>query len=89
MTSWDRTLHLSTNHLIELDGDRARLRAPLVAIHVHPATESKAPLLAAHILEADAVRTTDGWRFERFALRPVWTVGDAPAGLEAKRGPMT
>jgi hypothetical protein len=75
MAQWERTLHFSTNHRIEFDGDKARLSARLMAIHVHPGENPLEPLIAANQLDADAVRTNIGWRFERFALRNVenWT----------------
>ena len=85
MARWDRTLHFSTNHCIEFDGDRARVTARLMAIHVHPGESPPDPLIAANILEADAVRTSPGWRFERFAPRTVWRTGESPApvGVDA------
>ena len=79
MTRWDRTLHFTTNHRIELDGDHAHLTARLLAIHVHPGENPPESLIAANMLDADAVRTSGGWRFERFAPRTVWRAGRQPA----------
>ncbi len=83
MGRWARTLHFSTNHVIEFDGGRARLTARLMAIHVHPGDDPPDPLIAANRLEADAVKTEDGWRFERFAPHTVWRTGQpaAPVGV--------
>ena len=79
MTRWDRTLHFTTNHRIELDGDHAHLTARLLAIHVHPGENPPESLIAANMLDADAVRTSGGWRFERFAPRTIWRAGQQPA----------
>jgi hypothetical protein len=78
MARWDRTLHFSTNHRIEFDGERAHLTARLMAIHVHPGEDPPDSLIAANVLDADAVLTSNGWRFERFAPRTVWRTGQSP-----------
>jgi len=78
MTRWERTLHFTTNHQVEVDGDRAHLSARLMAIHVHPGENPPDELIAANLVEADAVRTGEGWRFERFAPRTVWRTGQRP-----------
>jgi SnoaL-like domain len=79
MARWERTFHFSSNHRIELDGERAHLTARLMAIHVHPGENPPDPLIAANLLDADAVRTSNGWRFERFAPRTIWRTGQSPA----------
>jgi hypothetical protein len=86
MARWERTLHFSTNHRIEFDGRRAHLTARLMAIHVHPGESPPDPLLAANILEADAVPTASGWRFERFAPRTIWRTGQSPAPIGVGEG---
>jgi len=85
MARWERTLHFSTNHRIELDGEHAHLTARLMAIHVHPGANPPDPLIAANLLEADAVHTNNGWRFERFAPRTLWRTGRSPAEIEANQ----
>jgi hypothetical protein len=82
MARWARTVHFSANHRIELDGERAHLTARLMAIHVHPGENPPDPLIAANVLDADAVLTSNGWRFERFAPRTLWRTGQAPAPVE-------
>ena len=81
MARWERTFHFSTNHRIELHG-HAHLTARLMAIHVHPGENPPDPLVAANLLDADAVHTSNGWRFERFAPRTVWRAGQSPAESE-------
>jgi hypothetical protein len=79
MGRWERTFHFSTNHRVEFDGEHAHLTARLLAIHVHPGENPPDPLIAANLLDADAVQTSKGWRFERFAPRNVWRSGQPPA----------
>jgi predicted nucleic acid-binding protein len=83
MARWERTLHFSTNHRIEFDGEHAHLTARLMAIHVHPGENPPDPLIAANLLDADAVLTSNGWRFERFAPRTLWRTGQSPDEITA------
>lgn len=75
MARWERTLHFSTNHRVALHGEHAHVTARLMAIHVHPGVNPPDALIAANLLDADAVHTSQGWRFERFAPRTVWRAG--------------
>jgi hypothetical protein len=79
---WDRTFHISTNAQIDLDRDRAHLRAQLLAIHVHRESNPPEPYVIANVFEADAVRTVDGWRFQTLNLRPVWSSGQSHFDIE-------
>jgi hypothetical protein len=51
-------LHFMTNHVIDLDGDRARVRTLMQVLHM--------PM--GGIYDAEAVRTPAGWRIRRFRL---------------------
>jgi hypothetical protein len=82
MSRWEGTLHFSTNHRIEFDGEHAHLTARLMAIHLHPGENPPDPLIAANFLDADAVQTSSGWRFERFAPRTFWRTGQSAAPIE-------
>ncbi|MEU3316859.1 nuclear transport factor 2 family protein [Streptomyces sp. NPDC006662] len=73
---WARTHHVSANHSITLDGDRALVRAQQLTTHVHHAGAGQ----AAHFdvgghTEARAVRTPDGWRLNQVTFRVVWDSG--------------
>ena len=71
--------HFMSNHLIEIDGDEARLR-----YYMH-----NRPLAAGGVYYADAVRTAKGWRVARLRLEEQTWKPEAYAGTpkpEMKRG---
>ncbi len=70
---WERTVHMGTNAKVELDGDRAHLRAELLAMLVHQESTPPEPYVIANVFEAHALRSLDGWRFKTLNLRPVWS----------------
>jgi hypothetical protein len=58
LSVFQATQHLITNHVIELDGDRARGSAYLQALHFGPEK-----VLTVHgCYENDLIRSEDGWR---------------------------
>jgi hypothetical protein len=59
-----------------------RLEHEIAVLNVHPGVDPPDPLIAANFLEADAVQTSNGWRFERFAPRTFWRTGLSPALTE-------
>jgi hypothetical protein len=63
--------HLISNVLIDLDGDRADVRANLVATFVGEAKLEQ----HGERYRFEAVRTADGWRLSRVQVRPVWVSG--------------
>jgi SnoaL-like protein len=86
MAPFQRTQHVTTNYLIDLNTDQASVRFNLIATHVH-AEEVRRRLGAgpgAHFTvgdyyEGDLVRTDAGWRFRRQTLSVTWTEGTPPA----------
>jgi hypothetical protein len=74
-----RTHHVSSNHDVRPDGDRARLRAHLVARHVPRAEDPTSHYDLGGHYEAEAVRTPDGWRISRLDFDVVWTTGEPPS----------
>jgi hypothetical protein len=82
---WERTFHFSTNHRVAFEGAGAHLTARLMAIHVYPGESPPEPLMAANLVDADAVQTDEGWRFGRFALRTLWRSEPSPTRA-AKEG---
>jgi len=76
--------HVTTNLLIDLDGDRATVRANLVVHFAEPPDDGR-PALAppirftlGEVYRFDVVRAPAGWRLERIETTPVWMSG-APA----------
>lgn len=66
--SYARTLHNKSNLVIEIDGDTATVRANDVAVLVrHDMTEE----IAAAIHHYTALRTPNGWRFNRLEVAPM------------------
>jgi hypothetical protein len=72
---WDRTVHLATNPRVVVDGDDARLSGRLLALHLHRDATPPEPYVIANTFEADAVRTSDGWRFRSISQDTVWSGG--------------
>lgn len=84
MSWWKHTHHLTTDHVIDLDGDTAQLRANLLVTHVHPDQDRAernldADFVFGGIFEGALARTPHGWRFTRLDLSPVWQTGRGPA----------
>jgi ketosteroid isomerase-like protein len=93
--SFDRfraTHHVTSDHIIDFEGDTARLRANMTAMHLWYEEESDPRSLQAHfvaggVFEGVAVRTADGWRFSELASRITWRTGaglPTMAGLKSK-----
>jgi 3-phenylpropionate/cinnamic acid dioxygenase small subunit len=83
------TQHLITNVLVDLDGDRAAVRANLVVNFAAP-TSAEQSLPApprkytfGETYRFDVVRTTQGWRFFRIQTTPVWIAPLSAAFLAA------
>jgi hypothetical protein len=64
--------HVITNVLIDLDGDRARVRANLVVTFADDAISSQ----QGERYRFEALRTADGWRLSRVEVEPVWRRDD-------------
>ncbi|MGW0394691.1 nuclear transport factor 2 family protein [Streptomyces sp. NPDC003042] len=75
---WYRTHHITANHQVDIDGDRAVVRAHQFATHVHLHTLAAAARPHFDVggaYEARAVRTSEGWRFTEVDFHVVWTAG--------------
>lgn len=77
-TTFERTHHVSSNHAIELDGDRAKVRAHLLAVHVRRGEQTGTHFDIGGHYDAEAVRTVEGWRIRRFTFDLVWHAGERP-----------
>jgi SnoaL-like protein len=67
--------HVITNVLIDLDGDRAEVRANLIATLVPSAAEPAAHATLGERYRFEAVRSGDGWRLARIEVEPIWKAG--------------
>ena len=79
------THHVTSDHIIDFDGDTARLRANMTAMHLWSDEESDPRSLQTHfvaggVFEAVAVCNADGWRFSELKPRITWRTG---AGISA------
>jgi hypothetical protein len=80
MAPFQRTQHVTANHLVELAGDRATVRFNLIATHVDAedvrlerGDPPGARFTVGDYYEGDLVRTPAGWRFARQSLTVTWT----------------
>lgn len=69
------TQHLTSGVLIDIDGDRATVRANLIAVLVRDSAAAE-PAAVGERYRFEAVRTPDGWRFSRVEVTPIWRYGD-------------
>ena len=68
------TQHIVSNVEVSLDGDRATARCNLQSMHVRE-MPSGDNFIVAGVYTDELLRTPDGWRIARRALRRVWTQG--------------
>lgn len=79
------TQHVTSDYIIDLEEDTAKLRANMIAMHLWSDEESDPRSLQTHyvaggVFEAVAVRTDEGWRFSELKSRITWRTG---AGMYA------
>lgn len=77
---FEATQHLVTGHDIDLDGDRATVRANLVAIHMWKDRPADASMLdrsftAGDVVTAGLHRVGDEWMIATLEIRVVWRTG--------------
>jgi SnoaL-like domain len=81
--NFESSHHISANHYIELEGDRALVRGHLIAVHVRRRAEPGRHFDIGGHYDAEAVRTPDGWRFRSFDFALAWIDGEVPAQVSA------
>jgi hypothetical protein len=72
------TQHVTSNVLIDLDCDRATVRANLLAVFVRDAAAPEPAFTLGGRYRFEAVRTPTGWRFSRVEVTPVWRSAGIP-----------
>jgi hypothetical protein len=75
---YDRTQHVTSNILVDLDGDRATVRSNLIATFVRDSATSEPALTIGERYRFQAVRGPEGWRFSKIEVTPVWRSGEPP-----------
>ncbi|GIE92965.1 nuclear transport factor 2 family protein [Paractinoplanes rishiriensis] len=78
MAKFTRTQHLNSPAVVDLDGDRAILRASLISTQVLPSGSLFTTGTAAH---GEARRTAEGWRLQRLSFRLIWQTGEPPVAV--------
>ena len=66
--------HLSANHAIDLDDDRATTRSYVIGVHRHGDDLAHHADMAGWY-DTTVVRTAEGWRFESISAQVLWTSG--------------
>lgn len=90
--AWETTLHVSGNHVIDLDGDRATARAHILGTHIARGASPFGVNSAQRFdmggyYDIEAVRTDVGWRISALTFFLVWTAGGGtPDGSGPNRG---
>ena len=76
LSGFEATQHISTNHVITLDGDSAICVSYMQAQHYLPNDEGDSSLTLGGYYTNSLVRTKDGWRIRRCHLKVTWTTGN-------------
>jgi hypothetical protein len=71
--AYDRLQHQISSILIDVDGDRATVRANLMGTFAHSADPKPVRQLGG-LYRCSAVRTEKGWRFDDLQVTPIWRV---------------
>lgn len=79
LKKFSATHHISTNHQITIDGDRASSRSYLQAVHVGSSPFDHWD--AGGWYDCEYRRTSEGWKFTRVMLTEVWVAGDPKSVL--------
>jgi hypothetical protein len=84
------THHVSSDHVIDLDGDSACIRANLIAMHLWADQERDPNTLQTHflaggVLHGLVIRTGQGWRLSELSMRNTWRTGSGYAAMLATR----
>lgn len=76
LAKFARTQHLNSGAVVDVEGDRATVRANLLSTQVLP---SQALFTTGTFARGEARLGADGWRFQRLSFELVWSTGEPPA----------
>jgi hypothetical protein len=82
------THHMLTDHVVERDGDTARVRTNMQAMHLWggpSGADLQTHFVAGGVVRATAELTADGWRLSELTMRPTWRTGSTARMVEAGR----
>lgn len=65
--------HSATNHVVDVDGDHATIRANILTAFADELADP-APFLLAGVYEFEARRTAQGWRLTSLQATPTWSL---------------
>ncbi|HTR71526.1 MAG TPA: nuclear transport factor 2 family protein [Mycobacteriales bacterium] len=82
------THHVTSDYVIDIDADTARIRANVTAMHLWKIDASDPHALQSHfvaggVLHAIAIRTGSGWRLTELSNDICWRTGDGLATMMA------
>jgi hypothetical protein len=80
----ERTQHIITNVLIDLDGDHATVQANLLVTFAYHADTPGPHFTLGERYRFEAIRTPQGWRLSRLRITPVWTSGTREGGAQTQ-----
>jgi hypothetical protein len=66
--------HIITNHLVDIDGNRASVRANLLVAFAASGPEDPQPFLLGEVYRFELRRTAAGWRISGLSSTPVWSL---------------
>jgi len=74
------THHVMTDHIVDVVGESAHVRANIIATHLWAPGQGDSSALESHftaggVLTAEVVRLDGGWRITRIENRVVWRTG--------------
>jgi hypothetical protein len=72
----DSSQHMISNHQVDIEGDVAHTRCYLHAQHTKAGTPGGDNLTLGGFYTDEIVRTPDGWRIRKRALRILWQEGN-------------
>lgn len=85
-----KTQHISTNHLVSTDGDRAECVSCFLIHRLDPhGAEGRNTFDSAGHCAHRLRRTPDGWRIEGITQTVLWSRGDPEVHGALRRGPST
>ena len=76
LNGFDARQHISSNHRIDIDGDRATCLSYMYAQHHLPGAPGGDELLMRGWYEYELVRTAAGWQIDRLTQHYTWGTGN-------------